>query len=572
MDITLSDPGIITIIVLLISIPVSLWVIRRTITTTNDRSDNGCYANSASDIPNAIGGIPILGNALQYKDNPIQCLSDQQRALKSKLFRINLAGRQMIIVGSDSKVMKQIATQPSGILSARKAVADIGFEYTLGPINVYKGTDWHKRILKHELMSNNKFTTHFLPITFHALEQALQYELQQHELQQQKKSTTIKQDDNNNNDMVLISDLFPLIRRCTLKAQMDSLLSPIFLQEDPTLLEAFMIFQDMIEETTAKAAVLPRWIALPICLWPTQAARNKLIQRLIPLIQLAWKKSGTKRNNSNATTTTTTTTERNCLGPWMKTYLEEQTSAEEAAELIIGLLFAAHKNPSVGAAQCFCFCQSKLNSKQFEQAKQEAKSIYNHFQQYLSTKNDSITQKSSNTSCMDVLVQANTLRCCVLETMRHTAHTIGGIRFAEKSLQVEMEPDSAKSSTTKYHIRQGETVAIAHHIMHMEPSVWGTNATEFSIERPEWNYTNPPPTELCIPVDPYKFTTFSNGLHQCPGAKIALAMMEMTLALLLVYDAQLVGSLAPLCFERATLAQRQGPVPIQIRHNKPFSS
>ena len=38
----------------------------------------------------------------------------------------------------------QVATAPESVLSARAAVADFGFEYTLGNRNVSMGTDFHK--------------------------------------------------------------------------------------------------------------------------------------------------------------------------------------------------------------------------------------------------------------------------------------------------------------------------------------------------------------------------------------------------------------------------------------------
>ena len=40
--------------------------------------------------------------------------------------------------------------QPATVLSAQRAVAEIGFEYLLGPVNVYKGTTFHKRVIKED--------------------------------------------------------------------------------------------------------------------------------------------------------------------------------------------------------------------------------------------------------------------------------------------------------------------------------------------------------------------------------------------------------------------------------------
>ena len=68
-----------------------------------------------------------------------------------------------------------------------------------------------------------------------------------------------------------------------------------YLQQDPQLLDALMAFQDQVEESTAQAAVLPRFLALPLCLWPTQKARHQIQQRLAKLLV----------QSSNSTTTTT---------------------------------------------------------------------------------------------------------------------------------------------------------------------------------------------------------------------------------------------------------------------------
>jgi hypothetical protein len=135
-----ADPGVVAVICLLASIPLSLYILRFRSdgdSNHNNNADGNATAAGCTEVPNAIGGVPILGNALQYKENPTGCIREQEK--HSRIFRMDLAGRKMIIIGSDPKAMKQVATTPASILSSRKAVAEIGFEYTLGPINVYKG-------------------------------------------------------------------------------------------------------------------------------------------------------------------------------------------------------------------------------------------------------------------------------------------------------------------------------------------------------------------------------------------------------------------------------------------------
>jgi hypothetical protein len=69
------------------------------------------------------------------------------------IFRINLAGRRMVIIGSVRHAVQQVASLPESVMSARRAVADIGFDFTLGTTNVFTGIDFHKRVPKDEVLS-----------------------------------------------------------------------------------------------------------------------------------------------------------------------------------------------------------------------------------------------------------------------------------------------------------------------------------------------------------------------------------------------------------------------------------
>lgn len=502
------DPNVTVILCLLASIPLTYYFYRRHLGGNNGVNDD-CWPIGTK-VPNAVGGLPIMGNALQYQKNPTGCIREQEASTRSKVFRMNLAGRKIIIVGSDASAMKQVATKPASVLSSRKAVAEIGFEYTLGPINVYKGTDWHKQILKDYIMGDN-FQSTFLPGIFKALSNAIDEE--------------VKLATKRNGDLAEIPDLFHFIRRVVLRATLDNFVSPLMLHEDPGLLEALMVFQDKVEDATAKAAVLPRIIALPVCLWSTQKAREALKLRISKILPDILRTGET------------------VLGPWLQTYSKEKTPPEDAAEHLIGLIFAAHKNPAIGAAQCICFLRTETNTIQQEQLMKESKDIFSEF--------------SSSTANVASLVKAKLLRASVLETLRLTAHTIGALRYAEESVEINMSATGSPRSNTIV-IPKGETVGIAHHSMHMERSMWGANAEKFSLTRPEWESDDK--TDIGIPVDHYKFTSFSNGVHKCPGERIALAMMEMLVAILLVKKVEISGKLAPISFERATLAQRDGLV------------
>ena len=115
--------------------------------------------------------------------------------------------------------------------------------------------------------------------------------------------------------------------------------------------------------------------------------------------------------------------------------------------------------------------------------------------------------------------------------------------------------------------------------MNCDPTIWGDHPLEFDTRRDPALYDND-----------YAFTTFSHGVHRCPGQSYALAMMVCTLVQLLTgirsgnVDGESISSsdtsesspstssssgqfnlikdLPRVSFERATLAQRYGPVPV----------
>jgi cytochrome P450 len=120
----------------------------------------------------------------------------------------------------------------------------------------------------------------------------------------------------------------------------------------------------------------------------------------------------------------------------------------------------------------------------------------------------------------------------------------------------------ATSNKTRYTIPKGSTVALTHIATSLDTGIWGDDAASFNVsEGTEQLYR-----------DEYRFTAFSHGIHKCPGQQLALLLMEGTLAILLTdHDVTFptagtatTPTLPPLCFERATLAQRRGPVRVSI--------
>jgi hypothetical protein len=158
-----------------------------------------------------------------------------------------MAGKQMILVcgggnGAGTKdemsITKQLANMPESILSAQQAVADIGFEQTLGWLNVHEGTQVHKRIIKGYMMQQQQQQQHQQRggnnnnIWKEALQHALQQQLPK---QQQSKNPP------------LMMDFFPLIRRVMLQATIDVMIGTFFLDGwDYDFLHSFMTHWKML--------------------------------------------------------------------------------------------------------------------------------------------------------------------------------------------------------------------------------------------------------------------------------------------------------------------------------------
>ena len=102
--------------------------------------------------------------------------------------------------------------------------------------------------------------------------------------------------------------------------------------------------------------------------------------------------------------------------------------------------------------------------------------------------------------------------------------------------------------------------------MHRSPDVWGPDCETFNHDRPEYR------GDAAL-LDEYAYTTFSQGLHRCPGQALALRTIECVVARLLVQRAALATRpLPPVSFERATLAQRAAPVAVRVSvDNVPYN-
>ena len=319
-----------------------------------------------------------------------------------------------------------------------------------------------------------------------------------------------------------VRDLFGLVRATVLRCQLARLLGSAVLAAagDAAFIEAFMAFQDAIEEATAKAAVLPRCLALPLALWPVARTRRQLTARLAAAIEVTMR----------------TATADDALGSWLLCSTRSADRPIEAvAELAIGLLFASHKNPAIGAAQTVC--------KLMQMAPENPTTV--------ETVRAEVARMSDAPSA-ERLSGCHTLQRCVLETLRIYAHAIGAVRTVANA--------DGFILGGRFWAARGETIALAHVAVHRTPAVWGEQCEAFVTTRSQYG----PAGAAAAPPDPYTYTTFSQGMHKCPGERLALRTIECLVAQLVARGIALAAPLPAVSFERATLAQRKGPVAVTL--------
>jgi cytochrome P450 len=487
----------------ILSTPTFAWILTLFVIQFTIRIFASSRKKDESNIPWAPGAIPILGHALKYRKNPPAFLLSSAKQV-GDLFRINMSGKHMI-VACGPRTQRIVASSPESIMSAREAIADIGFEETLGYLNVYQGTDLHKGIVKGLWHSNGDTqVTGFIQAVRNSL------------TMESASSSTPK---SGNKKVEFLS----FVRRVILRASIERFIGSSFLDgwDDFSFIEVFMKFQDDLEDVTAKAAVMPQIIASPLLLSPLKRRRLNL-QKVI-----------SKRLQTICSIGDDTTASKQHRGFWLAE-IKDSYHPDEIAELIIGLLFAAHKNPAIGTAQSYLMLCELATPEQRKKCADEAKAI-------LSNPNYEILQKS-----------CPTLNRLCLESLRLTAHSIGAVRTAKQSFSVG----------EKFTIPKGATVALTHISSSLNTKYWNDpNAFDIDVEsknRSQELYDND-----------YIFSVFSHGVHKCPGQKFAKVMLKLTVAILLhEYKITLPESIPPLCFERATLAQRAGPVEVTISKNE----
>lgn len=436
-------------------------------------------ARSDPSEPPRIGGRTPLGCAIAYRRNPVAFLR-QTRARVGDIFTLDLAGLEITLV-ADPHALDVFHAAEESVLSARAAQSDIGFGEVLGELNIHPAADLHRRLLGPERK------------TWAGDLRARLWEETRGALGILGAATTHP-------------DLLMLMRTLAARVVLGAFVSRGLTRALPDWVDHYARFQDRLENNIAKALVLPRWFSEPLLLRPVGRARRQLTQPLSAHLA------------SCDTPAPYLAALRELLGP--------DEGATRQAEICVGFLFAAYKNPAIGAAQTLLML--------FEHAP------------WLHAIREELAQRTQEVPNLRELPK---LECAIRETLRLCALTIGSIR------RVVGEP----FALGPYRLPVGRFVSASHILMSMREDAWPHperfDPDRFLPERREHAQV------------PNAWIPFSAGVHGCPGYRVACDFIAcIVVALLERYPTiRPAAPPPPLDFERATLAQRRGPSPVVLR-------
>jgi hypothetical protein len=250
-----------------------------------------------------------------------------------------------------------------------------------------------------------------------------------------------------------------------------------------------------VEECTAQAAVCPAWLAPRLFLRDCEKKRLRIVARLADV----FKRVLDCRDQCN-------------VGKWLLAVHAMQRQGEgagsqgqssqrrcydcdEIADFAVGLLFAAHKNPSIAAAQSVLFMLEfdKIRQEQQStapgdegaitlvgQVQAEALSLQQKVLSHSATSNrsSSSSDSSSKISLLDCLGEGGgdaggVIERVVVETLRVTAHSIGSVRkvMAPEGWAVTVcDPcsDGESRGVVRYVLPCSSYVGVSHIIPHRD--------------------------------------------------------------------------------------------------------
>ena len=390
--------------------------------------------------------MPLLGHALAYKRDPAGFITEQ-RKLVGDVFRLNLAGKRMIVVAGGAENVKAVAFASERRFSARAAVRDVGFGELLGERNVDAGTDFHARVLRRWRLDDAEIAE-----LAKSLEAGLDAELKGKE----------------------VPDLLAAIRGAVLRAVLSRLIGGGILERGGAeLVESIVEFQDGVEEATAAAAVLPLL---------ARAAADTLAGGAAPAAPREAHRGGPGGRR------------RRAHGPWATAFGERKLPAAIAAEFSVGLLFAAHKNPAIASFQALLF----LHERRLPAALHACVNTVDSFQEAL------VVAKNPSAS---TLREAQQLCRVALGGDPPAAHTVAA-HNPQRWARVRLATEDCALPGNRV-VKKGETVALSHIAFSRDEALWGPDAAQFNTAREA--YAGPVAFDSRGTADDIAYSAFSQG-------------------------------------------------------------
>lgn len=337
------------------------------------------------------------------------------------------------------------------VLSSNAAVADFGFRYTLGDRNVFSGTDVHKRIIKQKYSKKNDMECS-AQLYWKFLTEAMSSEI----------NGVVGEE-------VFVPDFMVTCRRIILQTMTYEMIGKRVVEmygavnNNANFVSDFMVFQDLVEDCTAKAAVCPTWLATFLFLNDCQNKRLELVSKIENAISRALDSSEGDEDDS--------------MGRWLLSVhaltkddnISKLYTLNDIADFTVGLMFAAHKNASIAAAQAL------LYSLEFDRLRADGSDLDGALLMCdMCTEARAMLKAVSlpGSSIMDSLGTCEVIEKVVLETLRVTAHSIGAVRkvVVKEGWQVTVPDDDndPASPVKQYLLPYGSYVGVSHIIHHRD--------------------------------------------------------------------------------------------------------
>eukprot|EP00471_Norrisiella_sphaerica_P000189 CAMPEP_0184484210 /NCGR_PEP_ID=MMETSP0113_2-20130426/5920_1 /TAXON_ID=91329 /ORGANISM="Norrisiella sphaerica, Strain BC52" /LENGTH=473 /DNA_ID=CAMNT_0026865083 /DNA_START=352 /DNA_END=1773 /DNA_ORIENTATION=- len=472
-----------------------------------------------------------------------------------------MAGNRMVLI-SDEKALTQYQAAKEETLSLYDAIYDFGFKETLGPENVYSGALTHKRILRG------------LPAPQILSESALR-SVEAHFLKYISENCTsaVKED-----GITVKAEVFHMMRSVSLDVSLCTFVGDSFAREvldkKDKFRERFLEYQDLIEDATAQATVLPRVLSSRI-LNKVRILRAGLVAEIVAALEkscLSIKGSEVSAEGKEAVTEFfRQMIEEAGKGP--SDYETENTkpklngipTVHRIAEYIIGLLFAAHKNVAITSAQVVIMLLEHPDAKL--RVLKELSSLRKGGQDESKSKLSSSSPLAFLEGDLRVedLNRLHFLDKCIQETLRLIQHSIGSMRKVRSNKGFHFRTSDGRKLNVPRSYYVGVTNAvIGREKFFASPENFDPDAHFKRDERGKL-------TPLVEGRDRHSHIPFSGGIHLCPGFSVAPLLIKALVVewFRLAADSGDIEKPVPkLNFERATVAQRDGPCYLIFRHQE----